>query len=50
MTEIQKTVYECDSCGNEYDGDSDYIKQCHICNKDYCEDCQDDHAKEETFG
>jgi len=50
MTKIDKVVYECDNCGNEYDGESDYIKQCMICNKDYCNDCKEAHGVEEAFG
>lgn len=50
MTKKEIEVYECDNCGNEYDSDSNYIKQCHHCDNDYCDDCQEEHAKDECFG
>jgi hypothetical protein len=46
MTEVKS--YECDSCGSIHSGESDEIKQCGICNQDYCEYCAEDHAKDET--
>ena len=42
-----KEIYECDDCGNEFDEDTNYVKECKICEGDYCEDCQDEHAKYE---
>lgn len=46
MTEVKS--FECDTCGSLHDGDSDYIKQCYICNQDFCNDCAEEHAKDET--
>jgi len=46
MTE--RKAWECDSCGavdsSEY---GEYTKQCHICNNDFCQECQEEHAKDE---
>jgi hypothetical protein len=50
MTKTMKEIYECDMCGAEYDSESDYIRQCVICDDDFCQDCRDDHANEEAFG
>ena len=47
MTRIEKIVIECDVCSQVFDEDSDYTKECAICNNDICEDCQYDHSKEE---
>ena len=50
MTIKEIQVYVCDVCGHEMsDGTSDYIKQCVVCDKDFCEDCQQDHMKDECF-
>ena len=51
MTKVE--VYECDECGCKMDED-DFrkadvdMKQCMICNKDYCWLCAEEHAKVET--
>ena len=47
MTKIDNPQYECDSCGGIYDGSSDFIKQCSHCQDDFCEECQEEHAKDE---
>ena len=50
MTKETRDVYVCDCCGHEMtDGYSDYIKQCAVCDKDFCEECRDDHMKDECF-
>ena len=48
MTKSTKEAYKCDNCGNE--GESDYIRQCNLCDNDFCQDCRDDHANEECYG
>lgn len=49
MAKIEVT--ECDSCGyvQTEDGDSTGIFSCQVCDEDICDDCQDEHAKEECF-
>lgn len=50
MTEV--TYYECDECGFRDPQDDPnmavQIKQCAVCNKDYCEDCWIGHSQDET--
>lgn len=47
-------MYECDSCGFTDSQDDPNmkveIKQCFVCNKDFCDECQEDHARDECFG
>jgi hypothetical protein len=46
MTEIK--AWECDSCGGKDSTEhGEYIKQCGICGDDFCDSCQEEHAKDE---
>jgi len=50
MTEVK--MYKCDECGftdEQQDQNMETeIKHCWVCNNDVCEDCAEDHAKDET--
>ncbi len=49
-----RKVYECDWCGYVQDSYDDMnvigIYQCLNCKKDFCEECQKEHAFECCFG
>jgi len=50
MTKVK--MYKCDECGftdEQQDQNMETeIKHCWVCNNDVCEDCAEDHAKDET--
>ena len=50
MTTVK--MYKCDSCGFTDSQDDPNmqteIKNCWICYKDFCDECAEDHAKDET--
>lgn len=46
MTE--RKAWECDDCGAvDYSEYGEYIRNCFICNKDICVECQKQHARDE---
>ena len=47
MGEVE-IVTECSNCGTEFDESYD-TEDCLFCNESFCEDCQNDHAKEVLF-
>jgi len=51
MTKIN--VVECDGCGaiqteNDMPNPDVLIYECVVCDKHYCSDCSEEHAKDET--
>ena len=49
-----KKTYECDWCGFTDPQDDPNmqveIKHCFVCDQDFCDECQEEHAIEECFG
>lgn len=44
----KREAWECDNCGGiDTTENGEHIKICYVCNQDFCEDCQDEHAKDE---